>query len=206
LTAGDGPFDTTFVVGGRMRQFFTYRARGAAADGIEDDGTIAPTAAGGSVAFAPELSIPALIAMREKYGDNLFGTYGFVDDFNPTLVSGQSKYGRIVPGVGWFDTDYLGIDQGPIVAMMALTDEMVDQLYVAPGWTAQGIGSRLIGLAQSRRPNGLDLYTFQVNRGARRFYERHGFVEVASSDGSENEERQPDVRYAWRPVAADSIR
>jgi GNAT superfamily N-acetyltransferase len=91
--------------------------------------------------------------------------------------------------------------EGPIVAMMALTDEMVDQLYVAPGWTAHGIGSRLIGLAQSRRPNGVDLYTFQVNRGARRFYERHGFVEVSSSDGSENEERQPDVRYAWRPAA-----
>ena len=80
---------------------------------------------------------------------------------------------------------------------------MVDQLYVAPGWTAQGIGSRLIGLAQSLRPNGLDLYTFQVNRDARRFYERHGFVEVASSDGSQNEELQPDVRYAWRPSAAD---
>jgi GNAT superfamily N-acetyltransferase len=95
---------------------------------------------------------------------------------------------------------------GPIVAMMALTDEMVDQLYVAPGWTGQGIGSRLIGLAQSRRPNGLDLYTFQVNRSARRFYERHGFVEVASSDGSQNEERQPDVRYAWRPVPAGAAR
>jgi len=81
---------------------------------------------------------------------------------------------------------------------------MVDQLYVAPGWTAHGIGSRLIGLAQSRRPNGLDLYTFQVNRGARRFYERHGFVEVASGDGSQNEERQPDVRYAWMPPAAST--
>jgi hypothetical protein len=118
LTAGDGPFDTTFVVDGRMRQFFTYRARGAAANGVEDDGTIAPTAAGGSIAFAPEISVPALIAMREKYGDNLFSTYGFVDDFNPTLVSGVSKYGRIVPGIGWFDTDYLGIDQGPIIAMI----------------------------------------------------------------------------------------
>jgi len=93
-----------------------------------------------------------------------------------------------------------------IVAMMALTDEMVDQLYVAPGWTARGIGSRLIGLAKSVRPNGLDLYTFQVNRGARRFYERHGFVEVASSDGSQNEERQPDVRYAWRRAAPESKR
>jgi GNAT superfamily N-acetyltransferase len=95
---------------------------------------------------------------------------------------------------------------GSIVAMMALTDEMVDQLYVAPGWTAQGVGSRLIGLAKSRRPNGLDLYTFQVNRGARRFYERHGFVQVASSGGSQNEERQPDVRYAWRPAAHGSRR
>jgi len=118
LTAGDGPFDTTLVINGRSRQFFTYRARGAAADGTEDDGTIAPTAAGGSVPFAPEITVPALIAMREKYGDNLFATYGFVDDFNPTLVSGTSKYGRIVPGVGWFDTDYLGIDQGPIIAMI----------------------------------------------------------------------------------------
>ncbi len=118
LTAGDGPFDTTFVINGRTRQFFTYRARGAAAGEIVDDGTIAPTAAGGSVPFAPEIAVPALIAMREKYGDNLFSNYGFVDDFNPTLVTGTSKYGRITPGLGWFDTDYLGIDQGPIIAMI----------------------------------------------------------------------------------------
>ena len=94
--------------------------------------------------------------------------------------------------------------EGSIVAMMALSDQMVDQLYVAPRWTGRKIGSRLIGLAQSRRPSGLDLYTFQVNRSARRFYERHGFVEVATSDGSQNEERQPDVRYAWRPESAGS--
>jgi hypothetical protein len=118
LTAGDGPFDTTLVIGGRSRQFFTYRARGAAAGEIADDGTIGPTAAGGSVPFAPEIAIPALITMREKYGDNLFSTYGFVDDFNPTLVSQTPKYGRLAPGIGWFDTDYLGIDQGPIVAMI----------------------------------------------------------------------------------------
>jgi hypothetical protein len=118
LTAGDGAFDTTLVIGGRSRQFWTYRARGAAAGEIADDGTIAPTAAGGSVAFAPEIAIPALIAMREKYGDSLFSTYGFVDDFNPTLVDATPKYGRNVPGIGWFDTDYLGIDQGPIIAMI----------------------------------------------------------------------------------------
>ena len=118
LTAGDGPFDTTLVINGRSRQFFTYRARGAAAGEIQDDGTITPTAAGGSVPFAPEIAIPALIAMREKYGDNLFTNYGFVDDFNPTLTDVTPKYGRVAPGIGWFDTDYLGIDQGPIIAMI----------------------------------------------------------------------------------------
>jgi GNAT superfamily N-acetyltransferase len=87
---------------------------------------------------------------------------------------------------------------GTVVAIIALTDDMVDQLYVAPGWTGKGIGSRLIRLAKSRRPNGLDLYTFQVNARARRFYERHGFVAVELGDGSGNEEGQPDVRYAWR--------
>ena len=86
-----------------------------------------------------------------------------------------------------------------VVAMMALSSEMLDQLYVAPQWTGRGIGSRLIALAKSRRPGGLDLYTFQVNAGARRFYERLGFVEVARGDGSDNEEGQPDLRYAWRP-------
>jgi GNAT superfamily N-acetyltransferase len=89
---------------------------------------------------------------------------------------------------------------GAVVAVMALTTDMVHQLYVAPSWTGRGIGSRLIALAKTRRPAGLDLYTFQVNSGARRFYERHGFEEVEHGDGSGNEERQPDVRYAWRPT------
>lgn len=88
---------------------------------------------------------------------------------------------------------------GTILAMMALTADMLDQLYVAPGRTGHGIGSRLIGLAKELRPEGLDLYTFQVNAGARRFYERQGFIAIAFGDGSDNEEHQPDVRYAWRP-------
>jgi predicted N-acetyltransferase YhbS len=84
---------------------------------------------------------------------------------------------------------------------MALTADEIDQLYVAPGWTGHGIGGRLLSTAKARRPDGLGLYTFQVNAGARRFYERHGFVVVALGDGSSNEEGQPDVRYAWRPRA-----
>ena len=120
LTAGDGPFDTTLVINGRSRQFWTYRARGAAAGEIQDDGTIAPTAAGGSVPFAPEITIPALIAMREKYGDRLFTKYGFLDAFNATFprTGLTPQTGTVAPGVAWFDTDYLGIDQGPIIAMI----------------------------------------------------------------------------------------
>ena len=119
LTAVDGPHDTTVVIDGRRREFHTYTARGAAADYVMDDGTLAPTAPGGSVPFAPEITVPALVAMREKYGDNLFSTYGFLDSFNPTFqLPIKPHHGKVVPGVGWFDTDYLGIDQGPIVAMI----------------------------------------------------------------------------------------
>jgi GNAT superfamily N-acetyltransferase len=95
---------------------------------------------------------------------------------------------------------------GAVVAFMALSDDMVDQLYVTPDWIGRGLGSRLVALAKERRPDGLDLYTFQANPRARRFYESRGFVAVATSDGwseartvSTNEEHQPDIRYAWRP-------
>jgi GNAT superfamily N-acetyltransferase len=92
---------------------------------------------------------------------------------------------------------------GAVVALMALTSDMLGHLYVAPGWTGRGIGSRLLALAKTQRPGGLDLFTFQINTGARRFYERHGFVEIARGDGSGNEEGQPDLRYAWRPSARE---
>jgi hypothetical protein len=120
LTASDGPLDTTMVIDGRSRTFHTYWARGAGAAEITDDGTIVPTAAGGSIPFAPEITIPALVAMRRQYGDDLFQRYGFLDSFNPTLrMAGiPLRHGRIVPDKGWFDGDYLGIDQGPIIAML----------------------------------------------------------------------------------------
>ena len=88
---------------------------------------------------------------------------------------------------------------GTVVGFMSLTDDMLDQLYLRPEATGRGTGSRLIALAKSRRPTGLDLYTFQVNKGARRFYERHGFEAIWFGDGSANEEHQPDVRYHWEP-------
>ena len=87
---------------------------------------------------------------------------------------------------------------GEIVGMMALGDAELDQLYLRPDWRGRGLGDRFIALAKDRRPGGLGLYAFQVNGPACRFYERHGFVVVDRNDGSRNEEREPDVRYAWR--------
>ncbi|HEX9736849.1 MAG TPA: glucoamylase family protein [Thermoanaerobaculia bacterium] len=119
LTACDGPFGGTLEIEGRLRRFHTYWARGVAPGDVRDDGTVAPTAAGGSVPFAPEVTIPALMAMRERYGDHLYGQYGFLDSFNPTLSSPvETRHGAVVPGVGWFDDEYLGIDQGPILLMI----------------------------------------------------------------------------------------
>ncbi|MBX6332328.1 MAG: Tat pathway signal protein, partial [Gemmatimonadaceae bacterium] len=118
LTASDGPGDVTHVIDGRARTFHGYTARGVSFYEVSDDGTIAPTAPGGSIAFAPEIAIPALVAMRERYDTLLFSTYGFRDAFNPTLTAPNvATAGRVDPRLGWFDVDYLGIDQGPILAM-----------------------------------------------------------------------------------------
>jgi hypothetical protein len=119
LTACDGPLDSTLTLGGVRRSFRTYAARGASFTEVVDDGTVAPTALGGSLPFAPLEAVEGLLAIRSTYGPEVFSTYGFVDALNPTLDREVPlRHGRVVPGVGWFDTDYLGIDQGPIVAMI----------------------------------------------------------------------------------------
>ena len=120
LTACDGPLDATLQIDGRGVEFKTYHARGAARGEIRDDGTIAPTAAASSIVFTPQESMAAIEAMATKYGTNLYTNYGFLDSFNPTLRQTGLKlqHGRIDPQLGWFNTDYLGIDQGPIVAMI----------------------------------------------------------------------------------------
>ncbi|MEU9353000.1 GNAT family N-acetyltransferase [Streptomyces griseoloalbus] len=88
---------------------------------------------------------------------------------------------------------------GAVVGVMVLEGEVLSQLYLAPERRGHGIGDRFVRLAKERRPRGLSLWTFQVNTSAHRFYERHGFTAVEWTDGSGNEEREPDVRYAWRP-------
>jgi hypothetical protein len=84
ITASDGP--KGYRIYGELKAF----------DPV--DGTVAPSAAAGSLMFTPDISIPALEAIREGFGDRVYSRYGFVDGYNPTLK--------------WFDPDVVGIDVG----------------------------------------------------------------------------------------------
>ncbi|GAB2540709.1 glucoamylase family protein [Rhodanobacter koreensis] len=145
LTASNGPGSFVVKSATGERQFDGYTARGAGLDYISDDGTIAPTAAGGSIAFAPEIVIPALQEMKQRYGQWIYNQYGFVDAFNPSFhTETGSRTGRVVPGFGWADTLQLGIDQGPIVLMIEnwrsdfVWKVMKKNLYVRKGLERAG--------------------------------------------------------------------
>jgi GNAT superfamily N-acetyltransferase len=88
---------------------------------------------------------------------------------------------------------------GTVVGLMVLGPGEIDQLYLDPDWRGRGLGDRFIQLAKELFPSGLSLWTLQVNHAAARFYEMHGFVAVEQTDGRDNEEKEPDLRYAWSP-------
>jgi GNAT superfamily N-acetyltransferase len=94
---------------------------------------------------------------------------------------------------------WVAVAEEQVVGLMVLAGDLLSQLYLDPDWRGRGIGDRFVALAKERAPRGLSLWTFQVNEPAHRFYERHGFVEAERTDGSGNEEREPDVRYVWLP-------
>jgi hypothetical protein len=85
---------------------------------------------------------------------------------------------------------------------MVLVEGWLDHLYIDPFDQGLGVGSAFLDLAKTESPDGIELWTFAANSGARRFYERHGFLAVDRTDG-DNEEGAPDIRYHWRPTEAD---
>jgi hypothetical protein len=119
LTASDGPQAIEEQYNGQSRRFRLYSARGAGQQDSFDDGTIAPTAAAASLPFAPEIVIPAVEEMHELFGGQLYSKYGFLDSFNPSFTYDVPlNTGRLVSGIGWIAGDYIGIDEGPILAMI----------------------------------------------------------------------------------------
>lgn len=106
--------------------------------------------------------------------------------------------------IGHLDVTVAEID-GTIVGLMVLDpgrrgEGWIDQLYLDPAWVGRGLGDRFIAQAKQRLSGGLELWCFEVNEPARRFFERHGFVAVDRTDGLANAERAPDVRYRWQPA------
>lgn len=87
---------------------------------------------------------------------------------------------------------------GAVVGFAAVHDDWLEQLYLEPEAIGTGVGRALLEAAQALRPDGLSLWVFTGNLRARRFYERAGFELVEQTDGSGNEEREPDCRYVWR--------
>jgi putative acetyltransferase len=90
-------------------------------------------------------------------------------------------------------------DEGRVIGFFALSDDLLYHLYVYPELQGRGAGSALFDLVRELRPDGFRLWVFQRNTQAREFYERRGMRVVELTDGSGNEEREPDALYEWRP-------
>jgi hypothetical protein len=158
LSACDGPGGMVLPYKGHQRVFFGYAARGPITepDG-RDDGTITPTAALGSLPFAPEIVLPCAEALMKQ--PRLFDHYGFKDSFNPsfTYQGVRVENGSVDAKQGWVATDYLGLDQGPILLQAANYRDDFIWRYMrrvpsiqrglklagfAGGWLASGRGQR----------------------------------------------------------------
>jgi GNAT superfamily N-acetyltransferase len=85
-------------------------------------------------------------------------------------------------------TGFIGIEPG-----------YLSHIYVDPTAQNRGIGTALLAHAKTLLPEGMQLWVFQRNEGARRFYEREGFRLVELTDGQGNMEQEPDARYEWAP-------
>ncbi|MEL6466991.1 MAG: GNAT family N-acetyltransferase [Pseudomonadota bacterium] len=127
---------------------------------------------------------------------------GFIDrtDWMPrihTRAEDLSFAGHMVER-GWVTVAEQG---GQVCAFCARNGADVHALYVAEPAQGRGLGSDLLAGMQGMSDH-LTLWTFEANTGAQRFYLRHGFVEVARTDGARNDEGLPDIRYDWHKEGA----
>jgi len=94
---------------------------------------------------------------------------------------------------------WLATDGDTVAGVLALTPGHLNQLYVATDRQGRGVCRLLLDHAKRLQPDGLQLWAFQRNTRARRFYENAGFAPAELTDGAATEEREPDVRYEWVP-------
>jgi GNAT superfamily N-acetyltransferase len=89
-------------------------------------------------------------------------------------------------------------DAGRVVGYARFTRTWLNDLYVDPAHQGAGVGGALLDLAKARLRDGFSLWVFEQNTPARAFYTARGLVEREHTDGSDNEERAPDLRMEWR--------
>ncbi|MBY6036940.1 GNAT family N-acetyltransferase [Fictibacillus nanhaiensis] len=82
-----------------------------------------------------------------------------------------------------------------VIGIIAYNDSEISQLYIHNDYQGLGMGERLLKKAKEQSSGRLTLYTFEVNKKAQRFYEKHGFQIIGR--GHENEENLPDILYEW---------
>ena len=94
---------------------------------------------------------------------------------------------------------WVAVQDDDVVGFVSVDDGRLEHLYLHPDRRRQGIGTLLLRRAQQAEPAGFTFAVFARNAPARAFYERRGCRVVAEGDGADNEEREPDATYAWRP-------
>jgi GNAT superfamily N-acetyltransferase len=90
-------------------------------------------------------------------------------------------------------------ENGAVTGFIGIEPGYLSHIYVDPGVQNRGIGTALLARAKQLLPEGMQLWVFQRNGGARRLYEREGFRLVELTDGQGNMEQEPDARYEWAP-------
>jgi N-acetylglutamate synthase-like GNAT family acetyltransferase len=128
----------------------------------------------------------------------LFGRSFATLDFLPKLHTPEEDREHLA-GVVRDQDVWIAEADGQVVGFLALQGDVGTFFYVDPPFHDRGIGSRLFAEAQAARPNGFEFWVFQANANAREFYEHRGCVPVRFTEGEDNEEKTPDVRYRWSP-------
>ncbi|MEM9582102.1 MAG: GNAT family N-acetyltransferase [Pseudomonadota bacterium] len=86
--------------------------------------------------------------------------------------------------------------RGTLVGFCASREDWIDHLYLLPDYVGQSIGATLLEKAKAGQAS-LQLWVFQQNTKAQRFYARHGFRKVKETDGASNAEKTPDALFEW---------
>lgn len=147
---------------------------------------------GGDVVLRPALAHEAAVLASVQVAARRAGP------MPPPACSDDVLAARLAERLG-LDETWVAEVAGSVAGYARATPTWLDDLYVDPAHSGQGLGSALLEVVKATHAGGFSLWVFEVNLPARRFYARHGLLERERTDGSQNEEREPELRLEWRP-------